>query len=117
MNYNLKGTDVSITDELREYVEKKLQSLDKLSGEESARVDIVVAYLETEEKQYFAEMTLHDTRDPMHTESRAATLHQAIDAAANELADTLHKVKTKRKDEARHDALTGKEMLREGEEI
>jgi ribosomal subunit interface protein len=83
MNYNLKGTDVSITDELREYVEKKLQSLDKLSGEESARVDIVVAYLETEEKQYFAEMTLHDTRDPMHTESRAATLRRSAPRRAD----------------------------------
>ena len=113
MNYNIKGTDVTVTDELRTYVEKKLSALDKLVPRESARVDVVVAYLESEEKQYWAEMNLHDTGLPLHAESYAATLYGAVDAATGELLEELNKAKSKRKDEARHDALTGKEMLRE----
>ncbi len=45
MNYNIKGTDIDITDELRTYVEKKLASLDKVLEDDAARVDIVVSYL------------------------------------------------------------------------
>ena len=115
MNYNIKGTDVTVTDELRTYVEKKLGALDKLLGLDSARVDVVVAYLESEEKQYWAEMNLHDAGEPLHAEARAATLYGAVDAATSELIEELNKAKTKRKDEARHDAVKGKEMLREGE--
>jgi ribosomal subunit interface protein len=117
MNYNIKGTDVTVTDELRTYVEKKLAALDKIAGRDSARVDVVVAYLESEEKQYWAEMNLHDTGLPLHAEARAATLYGAIDATAGELTEEINKAKSKRKDEARHDAVKGKEMLRQSEEI
>ncbi|HEV8666799.1 MAG TPA: ribosome-associated translation inhibitor RaiA [Candidatus Paceibacterota bacterium] len=117
MNYNIKGTDVAVTDELRTYVEKKLSTLDKICNRDSARVDVVVAYLESEEKQYWAEMNLLDAGEPLHAETRAATLYQAIDATVNELTEELNKTKSKRKDEARHDAVKGKEMLRESEEI
>jgi putative sigma-54 modulation protein len=115
MHYNLKGTDVSVTDELREYIEKKLSSLERVAPKDSARVDVVVAYLESEEKQYWAEMNLHDTGMPLHAEARAATLFGAIDAAVGELTEELNKAKTKRKTEARHDAVKGKEILRESE--
>ena len=115
MNYNIKGTDVVVTDELRTYVEKKLATLDKLAGRDSARVDVVVAYLESEEKQYWAEMNLHDAGEPLHAESRAATLYGAVDATASELAKELTEAKTRRKTQARHDAVKGKEMLHEGE--
>ncbi len=115
MHYNLKGTDVSVTDELRSYIEKKLSALEKLAPKDSARVDVVVAYLASEEKEYWVEMNLHDSGVPLHAEARAATLYGAIDATAGELSAELSKAKEKRKDEARHDAVLGKEILRSEE--
>jgi putative sigma-54 modulation protein len=115
MHYNLKGTGVSVTDELHNYIEKKLSALERVAPRDSSRVDIVVAYLESEEKQYWTEMNLHDSGVPLHAEARAASLFGAIDAAAGELTEELNKAKSKRKDEARHDALKGKEILRSEE--
>ena len=62
-------------------------------------------------------MSLHDAGELLHAEARAATLYGTIDAAAGDLIEELSKAKTKRKTQARHDAITGKEMLREGDEI
>lgn len=112
MNYNIKGTGVPITDELRTYVEKKLAALDKLLNGEAARVDAVVSYLESEEKQYCAEMTLHDARHPLHAKSTGATLHEAIDITASELLSELAKAKKKRLHVVRHSAVRVKEYLR-----
>jgi len=117
MNYNIKGTDVDITDELRSYVEKKLATLDTLMDNDAARADVIVSYLETEEKQYIAEMTLHDTKFPLHVQASGKTMYEAIDAAAGELGEALNDAKKKLKDVARHGALEGKEILHENEEI
>ncbi len=51
MNYNLKGTNLQITPEIREYLEKKLGNLDKVLFEvETARADVELQYLRDEEK-------------------------------------------------------------------
>ncbi len=112
MNYNIKGTEVSITDELRTYVEKKLSALDKLLSGDAGRVDLVVSYCASEEKQYFAEMTLHDAKHPLHAESSGATMHEAIDVTTGELVSELTKSKKKRLNNFRHSAVKVKEYLR-----
>ncbi len=112
MNYNIKGTDVGITDELRSYVEKKLAALDKVAARDSARVDVVVAYVATAEQQYMAEMTLHDAKMPLHAESYGSTLHEAIDVASGELLSELTRARKKRRSILRHGAGKVKEYLR-----
>jgi ribosomal subunit interface protein len=112
MNYNIKGTEVGVTDELRTYVEKKLSALDKLVGSTAARVDMVVAYLANEEKQYKAEMTLHDAKQPLHASCYGSTMHEAIDAATGELMLELTNAKKKRRSNIRHGAFKVKEFLR-----
>ncbi len=113
MNYNLKGTEVSVTDELRTYVEKKLAALDKLLvRSDAARVDIVLSYLESEERQYHAEMTLHDAKHPLHVESYGRTLYEVIDAASGELVDELAKAKKKRHSNWREGSGKIKEFIR-----
>jgi ribosomal subunit interface protein len=112
MNYNIKGTEVGITDELRTYVEKRLSALDKLVGSTAARVDVIVAYLPTEEKQYQAEMTLHDAKVPLHAACFGSTLHEAIDMTTNDLVSEVTKAKKKRLSNIRHGAFKVKEYLR-----
>jgi ribosomal subunit interface protein len=113
MNYNIKGTDVTVTDELHDYVAKKLNAFDKMFGSNTAaRVDIVVAYLASEERQYKAEMTLHDAKAPLHAECRGSTLHEAIDEVTGELLSELTNAKKKKRSVFRHSAVKVKEYLR-----
>jgi putative sigma-54 modulation protein len=112
MNYNIKGTDVAVTDELRTYAEKKLQALEKLLGDSAARVDIVLQYLASEEKQFKTEMTLHDAKHPLHAECYGSSMHEAIDMTTGELVAELNKSKKKRQSNFRQSAVKVKEFLR-----
>ncbi len=111
MNYNIKGTGFDMTDEVRSYVEKRVSMLDGLAGK-SARVDVIVAYLASEEKQYKAEMTLSDTKYPLHAESRGRALHEAIDLVTGELVAELTNAKKKRRSVFRRGAGRVKDYLR-----
>ena len=89
---------------------QKVKSMSNGHGLINVRIDAIVA------PQSRAQDS-DDAGEPLHAEARAATLYGAVDASAGELVEELNKAKTKRKDEARHDAVKGKEMLREGDEI
>ncbi len=115
MNYNIKGTGVVVSDELRTYVEKKLTILEKFVGERTApRADVELEYKETGDKKFRAEFTLHDTGlSPMpRAESSASTLHEAIDFCEAELFSELTRDKKKRRHVFRHTAVAVKEYLR-----
>jgi putative sigma-54 modulation protein len=112
MNYNIKGTSVDITDELRTYLEKKLSVLDKfLADDAGARVDAELGYLASEAKQYRAELMLHD-KVQLRAEATGATLHEAMDIAVGELVQELTRAKKKRRSVFRHSAVKVKEYLR-----
>ncbi len=99
MNYNIKGTDISITPELRSYVEKRLSTLDKfLSDLASCRADVELQFLVGEAKTNRAEMTIHDPAlgSPMRAQARGSAMHEAIDIAAGELFQELTRAKKKR---------------------
>ncbi|HWB34076.1 MAG TPA: ribosome-associated translation inhibitor RaiA [Candidatus Paceibacterota bacterium] len=115
MNYNLKGTDVHITDEIRSYVEKKLGGLDKfLSDVSAARADVELQYSRDEEKTYRAEVTLHapEFAESLRAEARGAALHEAIDLVEGELFRELTKRKKKRIHILRRGAGKIKDILR-----
>ncbi|HVV39119.1 MAG TPA: ribosome-associated translation inhibitor RaiA [Candidatus Paceibacterota bacterium] len=115
MNYNLKGTNLSITSEIREYLERKIGSLDKLlSDTDAARADIELEFLKDEEKMYRAEAMLHDphTKVPMRAEARGTTLHEAIDMVAGELFSELSRAKKKRVHLLRRGAGHVKDIIR-----
>lgn len=115
MHYNVVGTEVSITPELRTYVEKRLVPVDRLvSGVETARVDIELHFLRGEEGgQYRAEMTLHQVSvDPVRSEARGSQLHEAIDKCADGLARDVARTKKKRLDIVRRTAARAKDFMR-----
>jgi len=112
MHYNVKGTGVPITDELRGYIEKKLATLDKFVYNESgARVDVECEFMASQERQYRAELMLQD-KTQLRAEARGTTLHEAIDIAAGELVEGLTRAKKKRLHTLRHSAFKVKEYLR-----
>ena len=113
MQYNIKGTGVQITPELRDYLEKRLRSLDKFANAD-ARVDIELGYQASQEKMYRAEFMFYEPglHAPLRAQGRGGALHEAIDLAEAELFRELTRVKKKRLHLLRRSAARVKEYLR-----
>jgi len=113
MNYNLKVSGVEASDEVRAYLERRLDGIDKLLGrrEQSVRADVELSYLESEEKQFQAECTLHDGAS-LYAKALGTTLHEAIDKLGSEVTHELTKAHKKRLHVLRHSAVKVKEYLR-----
>ncbi len=113
MEYNIKGTGLAVTPEIRAYVEKRLGSLERfVIGD--ARAEVEVEYRASEEKEYRAEFMLHGPQfpAPLRAEAHGATLHEAIDAANSELFRELTQYKKKHQTVLRRSAVKMKEFLR-----
>lgn len=115
MQYNLKGTDLGITPEIREYLEKKLASLDKFVANPGAeRTDVELQYLVGEARMYRAEFTYREPGlgNSLRAEARGTTLHEAIDLAEAELFREMTRIKEKRTNVMRRSAARVKDFLK-----
>lgn len=115
MHYNLKGTELTITPEIRGYLEKKLDNLEKvIFHKDAVRVDVELEYSRDEEKTYRAEIMFFDThlQAPLRVQVRGQTLHEVIDLVTGELFAELTRVKKKRLHLMRRGAAKVKDMLR-----
>jgi ribosomal subunit interface protein len=114
MLYNLKGTNISLTDEIRDYLEKKLATLDKLTDAEGARADVEIEYMKDEARMYRAEAMLIGThlKSPFRAEVRGATLHESVDLMTHELAAELTRAKKKHIHSVRKGAAAIKDFVR-----
>lgn len=114
MNYNIKGTNVEVTDELRSYVEKQLAHADKfLATDPTAHVDVELHYLEDGRSgKYRAEFTVAASGSVYRAERWGSTMHEAIDVAGAELTEELSRDKKKRQSVLRRTSLRVKEYLR-----
>jgi ribosomal subunit interface protein len=97
MNYNIKGTGVSVTDELRAYVEKKLAHTDKfLGGDPAARADVEFEHAPLRDGgKYRAEFMVPASGSVYRAERWGETLHEAIDLATGELVKEMRRTKKK----------------------
>lgn len=112
MQHNLLGKGLTITPEIRDFVDRKLSGLEKLVKDPAAvRADVELEYLESEEKTYRAELMIHD-HTILRSEARGKALHEAFDKAAGELHIELSRAKKKRLRLLRHGASRIKEYLR-----
>jgi len=114
MNYNLKGTGVVITDELRTYIEKKLAHADKLlAGDTVAHTDVELEYAPVlDGGRYRAEFTVTASGAMYRTEQWGTTLHEAIDIAVDEAIKDIRRSKKKHLRLVRHGATVAKDVLR-----
>jgi len=112
MQHNLKATNLTLTEEIRSYIDKKLAGFDNfLQDAQSARADIELEYLESEDKSYRAELMLHD-RQVLRAVARGQSLHEALDKALGELFTEITRNKKKKMRVFRHSAARVKEYLR-----
>lgn len=114
MNYNIKGTQLDITDELRTYAEKKLSVADKfLSGDTTAHAQIELEHLpEGRSGKYRAEFTISASGQIYRADCWGATMHEALDAAGAELSQELSRDKGKKQSVLRRTSVKVKEYLR-----
>ncbi len=114
MNYNVKGTGLQITDEIRTYVEKRLGHADKfLQHDTTAHTDVELAHQTSEGRQkYRSEFTLASEGNVFRAEAMGDTLHEAIDLATAELTTEVLKTKKKNLRRMRHSAVKFKEFIR-----
>lgn len=114
MNYNIKGTELAITAELRSYVEKKLAQADKfLSDDTSAHADVELEYATMRDGgKYRAEFTVTAANSFYRKDEWGSTMHEAIDLAINGLVGELRQHKKKRIHLVRRGALAAKDLLR-----
>jgi ribosomal subunit interface protein len=114
LNYNIKGTGVEVSDEIRLYVEKNLAHVEKfLQDDPSAHVDVEIKHLpEGRSGKYCAEFTVAAGGTVYRAEHWGGGLHEAIDLAREELMAELRKAKQKRVHLLRRSAGRVKEYLR-----
>lgn len=114
MNYNIKGTHVDISDELRTYVERQLTHAEKLTnGDSTAHVDVELSHDELRHGDHYrAEFTLEVGGAVYRASAWGGALHEAIDVASNQLQHELRQQKSKRLHVFRHTAVRVKEYLR-----
>ena len=114
MNYNIKGTNLDITDELRSYVERQLAHADKFcGGDTTAQADVELQYLEDGRSgKYRAEFTVECSGTLYRASDWGSAMHEAIDLAGAELLREMRQTKKNRLNVFRHSAVRVKEYLR-----
>ncbi len=114
LNYNIKGTGVEISEELRGYVEKRLSHIDKfLQGDSAAHIDVELEHhMHREGEPNRAEFTVTTSSGMHRVERYGSTLHAAIDLASGELTHELGRNKKKRLHLVRRGAQKVKDYVR-----
>ena len=113
MQYNLLGTGLAITTEIREYIEKRLARLEVLLGGETAvHADIELQFQKSEDKKYRAECTLACAGRVYRAEALGESLHEAIDLASGSLVQDVERAQKKRLSLMRRGAARVKEFVR-----
>jgi len=114
MNYNLKGTGLSVSGEMRAYVDKKLAPAEKfLSASSPVRLDIELEFVSgAAGPKYSAEYTLVLGKKTFRAQAQGTALHEVVDIASDELVQELARAKDKRQHLFRRGAARIKDYLR-----
>lgn len=117
MHIDFKALTVELTDEVRSYVEEKLQSVEKLLDQnidDEVRFEIELAKDTSKNSgQIFrADFTVHVGGEHKHAVGHGESLNAAIDEAKDELARRLRREKGKRRDLFIRGAAKVKQMIR-----
>lgn len=117
MYIDFKALTVELTDEVRGYVEEKLQSIEKVlnqHADDEARIEVELKK-ETSQNSgdiFRADFTTHIGGEHMHAVGHGESLNAAIDEAKDELSRRLRREKGKRRDLFIRGAAKVKKMIR-----
>ena len=114
MRYNIKGTGVGTTPEVRSYIEKRLAHVEKfLERDPTAAIDIELEHAPLRDGEHYrAEFTVSLEGGVFRAEAWGETLHVAVDLAEPVLFRELRRQKRKRLHVFKRGAARLKEYLR-----
>jgi|GEM_PF-1050788 len=114
LNYNVKGTGLPISDEIRTYIEKRLAHVEKIVGADStAHIDVELQHQTSEDRpRYRAEFTFTSGSDLYRSSSFGESLHEAIDLAEGDLTRELSRNKQRNMRFVRQGAQRFKDFIR-----
>lgn len=99
MQIILKGKNIEITDWLREYVEKKVNKLDRYLPEiQEARVELSVQKTRSSQDRQVAQLTVRSNGLILRAEERTDDMFAAIDAVMDKMHRQIARYKGKRID-------------------
>jgi ribosomal subunit interface protein len=100
MQINIKATKVELTDEIKEYIQTKMDMLEKFLGSiqvVNCRVEIGLAVGGQKSGKIFrAEVNLELPQELLRVEKTEKTLNKSIDKVKDHLAGMIKKYKEKR---------------------
>lgn len=101
MKTTIKATNVTLTDNINDYVEKRLAAIEKLvSGDDTSALCAIEVEKTTEHHKsgqiFRAEFNLHISGGDFRAESSKETLFDAIDSAKDEIVRELRRHKNKK---------------------
>ena len=104
MNIKITGKNIDVTEAMKDYIEKRLEKLEKFEGKNT---DInVVCSVEREEQ--IVEIQISHDGDFLRVEERNADLYASVDLALDRAERQLRKEKEKRVEKNKENSLKGK---------
>lgn len=117
MRLNLKATGITLDDQTRSYLHKRLQSISKLIDVEDPAVivDVELGRTTRHRRQgdiFFAEINIHRGREAFRAVSECENLFAAIDAMRDDIARELFSRKGREQSMLRRSGQAAKALLR-----
>jgi len=102
MQIIIQGKNIELTDRLHEYVEKKVERLDRyLPDITEARVELATESARSAEHRQVAQLTLRTRGKILRSEERTDDIFAAIDAMLEKMHRQIARFKGKRRDKVR----------------
>lgn len=99
MNFNVKATNLSLSDRISDYLDKKLEALHKFISDENSvtgGVELARSQHQAKGDVFRAEITIEAPHKFYRAEAEGETVYSAIDAAQEEILKELRRNKRKR---------------------
>lgn len=115
MNTNIKATNLELTDAIRDYVEKKVESLEKFLNNDNVQVQVEVAKTTNHHKHgevFKAEMDIRADGKKFFTVSEGEDLYATIDEAREAMMRELTHTKDRDRTLYKRGAASVKKMLK-----
>ena len=91
MNIHVVGKELKVTDAINDYIERKLERIDKYFEESSAEVTV-----KTEKNEQIAEVVINAKGEKYRAEAEERDLYASIDKIIDILEGQIRKTKTKK---------------------
>ena len=98
MQVILQGRNVQITDRLREYVESKIDKLDRyLPSAGEARMELAIEQTKSAEDRHVAQLTIRSKGVLLRSEERSSDMFTSVDMVMDKIRRQIDRYKSKRR--------------------